>query len=224
MTTTTSQPPAPPPPLADSAHALRAATRSLRTDDGLVLFNWLYLAAIESFEEPSPAAGALAARLTRRYLDALAADDTGAALPACWRPLLRSRRHPSVRGVQFALSGVHAMAAHDLPLALLETCRLDGLEPPAIERDYARIGELLAGVEERVREELTTGPEALVVTEPLAHLVGAWSLDRALRGAWAAFRALWELRAAPSLAAELAERLDADAGTTARCLLTPLPR
>ncbi len=78
-------------------------------------------------------------------------------------------------------------------------------------------------MEERVREELMPGPDVLEVADPLTHLVGSWTLRAARDGAWAAFRALWELRSLPEVVEGFAERLDAAVGLAGRCLLTPLP-
>jgi hypothetical protein len=67
------------------------------------------------------------------------------------------------------------------------------------------------------------GPDLLQVVDPLTHLVGCWSLERARDGAWSAARALWALRELPALADEFAQRLDAAVGVVGRMLLTPLP-
>ncbi|BFO19836.1 hypothetical protein SHKM778_62240 [Streptomyces sp. KM77-8] len=85
------------------------------------------------------------------------------------------------------------------------------------------MGELLLSLEERIREELTPGPELLRITDPLTHLLGAWSLDRARDAAWTAARALWALRGLPDIAGEFTERMDAAVGFAGRILLTPLP-
>lgn len=65
------------------------------------------------------------------------------------------------------------------------------------------------------------GPDLLQIADPLTHLVGSWSLERAREGAWSAARLLWRLRDLPELAGEFTERLDAGVGLVGRCLLTP---
>ena len=35
------------------------------------------------------------------------------------------------------------------------------------------------------------GPDLLEIADPLTHLLGSWSLDRARDGAWSAARLLW---------------------------------
>ena len=199
--------------------------------DGVAVFNRVYLSVTRELARrladglfrDREAAGELGARFAGRYLEAVRASEEGGRVPACWRPLFQLRRHPSVRPLQFAMSGINAHIGHDLPLALADTCRARGSEPDRMRSDFERIGELLTGLEERLREELMPGPDLLDVADPLTHLIGSWSLEQARQGAWAAFRALWGLRELPDLAGEFAERLDATVGMAGRCLLTPLP-
>ncbi len=81
---------------------------------------------------------------------------------------------------------------------------------------------VLVSLEERIREDLMPGPDLLQIADPLTHLLGAWSLDRARDAAWSAARAVWALRELPDLAGEFVERLDTGVGLVGRCLLTPL--
>ncbi|WP_302622620.1 DUF5995 family protein [Streptomyces sp. WMMB 714] len=203
----------------------------LPAGDGVAVFNRVYLSVTRElqrrlatgwFTDPA-GAEELGARFAGRYLDAVEASRRGSRTPSCWRPLFHFRRHPSVHALQFATAGINAHIGHDLPLALLETCEARGCEPDALESDFERIGDLLTGLEERIREELMPGPDLLDVADPLTHLVGSWSLEMARSGAWAAFRALWGLRGLPELAADFAQRLDESVGMAGRCLLTPLP-
>lgn len=212
------------------AARMREIGAGLPPHDGVAVFNRVYLSVTEERErrpagghfESRSASGDLGTRFAARYTDAVDADAAGDGTPACWRPLFRLRRHPSVHPLQFALAGINAHTGHDLPLALVDTCRARGAGPEELEADFERIGELLTGLEERIREELMPGPDLLDVADPLTHLVGSWSLERARGGAWAAFRALWELRAAGELLEEMARGLDATVGLAGRCLLTPL--
>lgn len=209
---------------------MRALGAELPPGDGVAVFNRVYLSVTEELErrlcgghfEDRAATGELGARFATRYLAAVEAAASGRTVPAAWRPFFQLRRHPGVRPLQFALAGINAHIGHDLPLALVETCRGRRARPEELEADFERIGELLTGLEERIREDLMPGPDLLDVADPLTHLVGSWSLDRARRGAWATFRALWGLRAFEALAEEVAEGLDATVGMAGRYLLTPL--
>ncbi|MEV7523022.1 DUF5995 family protein [Streptomyces sp. NPDC091371] len=204
---------------------MRALDERLPAQDGVAVFNRVYLTVTQTLYErishggfPAPRqAAALSARFAERYLAAVEADRP----PACWRPLLQYRRHPGVRPLQHALAGINAHIGHDLALAVVSTCRALDCEPRALEADFDRVGDTLVALEEQIREDLMPGPDLLEIADPLTHLLGSWSLDRARSGAWAAARLLWTLRRSPELAEEFTESLDAGVGLVGRCLLTP---
>ncbi|WP_406836444.1 DUF5995 family protein [Streptomyces sp. AHU1] len=206
---------------------MRALDARLPERDGLAVFNRVYLAVTEEFGRlldagafpDRRAATTLDVRFAERYLTVA---EEGRA-PACWRPLLRFRRHPGVRPLQFALSGINAHIGHDLAFAVVDSCRSLGCEPADLEDEFDRVGDLLTALEERIREELMPGPDLLQIADPLTHLLGSWSLERAREATWAAARALWALRGLPGLAEEFGDRLDAAVGLAGRMLLTPLP-
>ncbi|MET9140746.1 DUF5995 family protein [Streptomyces parvulus] len=210
---------------------MRALDAALPHRDGVAVFNRVYLAVTEAvdrhiedgrFADPR-AAIALDVRFAERFLDAVDAADRDRRPPACWRPVFQFRRHPGVRPLQFALAGINAHIGHDLALAVVDTCRTLGCEPSDLEDEFDRVGDLLVSLEERVRDELMPGPDLLQIADPLTHLLGSWSLDRAREATWTAARALWALRRLPDVAGEFTERLDAAVGFAGRMLLTPLP-
>ncbi|TFV31721.1 hypothetical protein E4K10_07775 [Streptomyces sp. T1317-0309] len=206
---------------------MRALDESWPEHDGVAVFNRVYLAVTEEVDRrldagdfpDARAASTLDVRFTERYLSVA---EEGPR-PACWRPLFQFRRHPGVRPVQFALAGINAHIGHDLALALVDACHTLGCEPGDLEDEFDRVGVVLLSLEERIREDLMPGPDLLQVADPLTHLLGAWSLERAREAAWSAGRALWALRELPDLADEFAGRLDAAVGFAGRILLTPLP-
>lgn len=210
---------------------MRALDATLPAGDGVAVFNRVYLTVTEAvdhridsglFDDPLTAV-TLDVRFAERYLTAVECAADERRPPACWRPLFQFRRHPGVRPLQFALAGINAHIGHDLALAVVDTCRTLGCEPGEVEDEFDRVGDLLVSLEERIREDLMPGPDLLQVADPLTHLLGAWSLERARDATWTAARALWALRELPDVAAEFTERLDAAVGFAGRMLLTPLP-
>jgi hypothetical protein len=206
---------------------MRALDADLPERDGIAVFNRVYLAVTEEvarrldaghFANPE-AAATLDVRFAQRYLRVA---EQGCP-PACWRPLFQFRRHPGVRPLQFALAGINAHIGHDLALAVVDACRTLGCEPADLEDEFDRVGDLLVSLEERIREDLMPGPDLLQIADPLTHLLGSWSLERARDATWSAARALWALRGLPDLAEEFGHRLDAAVGLAGRMLLTPLP-
>jgi hypothetical protein len=210
---------------------MRGLAAALPPDDGVAVFNGVYLAVTEEiarrlaageFAEPRTAA-ALAVRFARRYLDAVDGGPGARHAPDCWRVLLRRRHQRALHPLQFALAGINAHVGHDLPLAVVGTGRALGCGLPSLRGDFDRVGEVLALVETRVREQLMPGPDALEAAEPLTHLAGAWSLARAREGAWATARLLWLLRRHGDAAGECVELLDATVALAGRLLLARLP-
>ncbi|MFF5552897.1 DUF5995 family protein [Streptomyces olivaceoviridis] len=209
---------------------MRALDAALPPRDGVAVFNRVYLAVTEEVDRrldagefPDPgAATALDVRFAERYLAAVDAVAADRRPPACWRPLFQFRRHPGVRPLQFALAGINAHIGHDLALAVVDACHTLGCEPADLEDEFDRVGDLLVSLEERIREDLMPGPDLFQIADPLTHLLGSWSLERAREATWAAARALWVLRHCADVAEEFTERLDAAVGFAGRMLLTPL--
>ncbi|WP_309094806.1 DUF5995 family protein [Streptomyces sp.] len=223
-------PPAVDTPVDGVVRRMRALDAALHPRDGVAVFNRVYLAVTETvdryvdtgwFADPY-AAITLDVRFARRYLDAVDAAARDRRAPACWRPLFQFRRHPGVRPLQFALAGINAHIGHDLALAVVDTCRTLDCAPAELEDEFDTVGDLLVSLEERIREDLMPGPDLLQIADPLTHLLGSWSLERARDAAWTAARALWALRGLPDLAGEFTERLDTAVGLAGRMLLTPL--
>ncbi|MCW7941101.1 hypothetical protein AAW14_03385 [Streptomyces hygroscopicus] len=206
---------------------MRALRATWPEQDGVAVFNRVYLTVTEEVDRrldtgcfaDAQAAITLDVRFAERYLRVA----EGGPVPACWRPLFQFRRHPGVRPLQFALAGINAHIGHDLALAVVDACRTLGCEPADLEDEFDRVGDILVSLEERIRDDLMPGPDLLEVADPLTHLFGAWSLERAREAAWSAARALWALRELPDLAEEFGRRLDAAVGFASRMLLTPLP-
>lgn len=197
---------------------MRTVHSAWPADDGVAVFHRACLSVLES---TGWAVSTLGVLLAERYLSAIETATNGGRAPACWRPLIHYRRHPDVRPQQFALAGIHAHTGHDLPLAVVDTCHTVGCEPPDLEGEFDRVGEMLTLLEERIREEVAPGPELLEITDPLTHLLGCWNMERAREAAWSSARVLWGLRDVPALTEEFRERMDEGAGLAARCMLTP---
>ena len=218
-------------PLDAVVSRMRALEEDLPDRDGVAVFNRVYLAVTEAVDRcvdsgrfpDARAAITLDVRFAERYLTAVDAAARERRPPACWRPLFQFRRHPGVRPLQFALAGINAHIGHDLALAVVDTCRSLDCEPADVEDEFDRVGDLLVSLEERIREDLMPGPDLLQIADPLTHLLGAWSLERAREATWTAARALWALRGLPDVAEEFTGRLDTAVGFAGRMLLTPLP-
>ena len=209
---------------------MRALGATWPERDGVAVFNRVYLAVTEEVDRrldagqftDARAAITLDVRFAERYLAVVEAVADERRPPACWRPLFQLRRHPGVRPLQFALAGINAHIGHDLALAVVDTCRTLGCEPAELEDEFDRVGDLLVSLEERIREDLMPGPDLLQIADPLTHLLGSWSLERARDAAWSAARALWALRRTPRRGRGVRRAAGHGVGLVGRCLLTPL--
>jgi hypothetical protein len=203
---------------------MAALAAALPPHDGVAVFNGVYLSVTRELDHRWPGRrGGLAAELGGRFAARYLAAVTGPGHPpACWRPLLELRGRAGIHAVQFALAGINAHVGHDLALSVVDTAAALGLEPPALEADFDRVGVVLDQIEERIREQLMPGPDLLERADPLTHLVGCWSLNRARDAAWCAARLLWTLRPHPEAYADCATALDTTVGVLGRALLTPL--
>ncbi|MEE6297197.1 DUF5995 family protein [Georgenia wangjunii] len=232
LTRTRRRPPPPSQPATVDAviERMRAYGAGLDPDDGVAAFNRMYLRVTELVKERiDEGYFTLPGFLTRldivfacRYLDVLDAP----APDKAWEPLLELRAHPGREPIQFALAGMNAHINHDLPVALVETCRQLALNPrsPGVRADYLRVTQVLADVHEEVRRSFLSGV-ALDVDRhlaPVANLVGTWSIARAREAAWTNAQVLWEIEGVEPLHSEFEETLARTVGMAGRYLLTPV--
>ncbi len=210
---------------------MRAVHAELGPDDGVRAFSQMYLTVTELvrdrvttsyFSNPQFMAR-LDIRFAGLYLEAV----RSATPTEAWAPLLELRRTPGRLPIQFALAGMNAHINHDLPLAVVATCRELRLKPesPGVLADYLRVNELLATVQEQVRQSFLDGillqvDEAHVA--PVANLVGAWSINRARDAAWTNANVLWQLDGVEPLRSDYAATLSRSVGLAGRLLLTPV--
>lgn len=215
---------------------LREIDRGLPGDDGVAVFNRVYLtvterilARLEAAPVPDPVwsdpamIADLDVRFALLWLAAYDDDVAGRRTSRCWAPLFESRRGGRRWPIQYALAGMNAHIEHDLPLAVVATCSARGLEPDRIHRDYEAVNTVLAEVEREIRRAFMTevGQVADDLRPPVLHLVSAWSIDKARDLAWVTAETLWTLRTVPFLRDRFLDGLDQTVGMGSRTLLAP---
>ena len=204
---------------------LRAIEASAKPSDGVVCFARLYCNVTE-LVAADVGAGTFVAPTFLERLDIVFADlffgvvANPARVPSAWAPLFAARSLRGIAPLQFALAGMNAHIEHDLPLAVLDAARALGRDPESYDTDFHRVNDLLAQVEAQVRQELL--PDPTQAAEPLLHVLGVWSIDRARDAAWASVLALRGLRALPPAYQAYGAALDASVGMVSRALLTPV--
>lgn len=233
--------PMPPAPTAVAAVIARmeAILQPLSGSDGVACFTRLYLDVTEGVQAQlgaltfadSPFVADLDVRFANLYFDAVdeASKPSGGSVPRAWAPLFESRSLRGVAPLQFAIAGMNAHINHDLPLALVASCRHAGVAPREASpqhADYLQINAVLATVESRVKEQYLRGwlhrlDRVLHRVHRVDDIVAMWNVTRARDAAWTNAEALWKLQDDPQLTSRYVATLDRSVGLAGRALLTP---
>ena len=211
---------------------LRSIDDELSPDDGAAVFNHMYLTVTEQV-----AAGLAGAQVFRNpvFMEQFdvtfaglwleAHDSSADAVPKAWAPLFEQRHNPSLLPIQFALAGMNSHIAHDLPVAVVRTCRELNSSPndPGLREDYEAVNGLLAACEPEVRRSFLTQAEQALDNEvgPVVHLISSWDIGKARDVAWVNVEALWAIRNVALLADRYEAALAGTVGMISRSLLTP---
>jgi hypothetical protein len=213
---------------------MESVAAELPVTDGVSRFNHLYLEVTRSVDGAAQTAlfedaaflSALDVGFAGLYFAALAASQAGTALPRCWAPLFAARGDAHIAPIQFALAGMNAHINHDLPLALVSTCRAAGValaDDSPQHRDFLKVNDLLATVEAQVKAEYLTGllGVAAEVLGRIDDVAAMWSITEARNAAWTNAGLLWAVRDSHDLTAAFEDVLDGTIGFAGRGLLIP---
>lgn len=211
---------------------LRQIDGELPVEDGVAVFNRVYLEVTEHvgglLGGPSPFTDSemlaeLDVRFAALWLHAYDAERSGRPVPSAWRPLFEARRGSQLP-VQFALAGMNAHIEHDLPLAVVRTCRSRGVTPDEVHRDYDAVNDVLAAVESRIRRSFLSevGREVDDSVGGVVHLVSAWNIEKARDLSWVTTETVWALRDTRLLLGRFLNALGHTVGMGSRTLLTPV--
>jgi hypothetical protein len=214
---------------------LREIDDALPAGDGVAVFNRMYLTVTErigailadpgtdpgTFHDPVTMAD-LDVRFAKLWLAAYDADVAGRRVPVAWRPLFEARAGGRLP-VQYAIAGMNSHIEHDLPIAVVGTCRALGLEPDDVQRDYESVNRVLAQVESDIRRSFLDDVGRTLDDRlgPVVHLMSAWKIDKARDVAWVTAETLWALRHTRVLGPRYVAGLAHTVGMTSRALLTP---
>jgi hypothetical protein len=214
---------------------LREIDAELPPDDGVAVFNRIYLSVTEQLAALLAGGGAfvddafmtdLDLRFARLWLLTYDARKAGQPVPRPWRPSFESRQRRGIHPVQHALAGMNAHIEHDLPLAVVATCAARGvsLRRRSVRDDYLAVNDVLASVEAEVRRSFLDelGQAVDEHLAPVAHLVSAWNIETAREVAWTSAETLWSLRRTTLLRGRVLEALARTVGMGSRVLLTPV--
>ena len=174
-------------------------------DDGLKWFNWLYFRVTQAVEAKislgafTDAAwlAALDVQFASLYFNALKDALTGSPCPGSWAALFAVRDQSSIARIQFALAGMNAHINHDLPMAIIATCRATGTTPqhgtPQY-RDYTGLNATLDSLIDTAKKALHVRllGDPLPPVSQLEDTIAAWNLSAAREKSWITAESLWQ--------------------------------
>ena len=214
---------------------LREIDAELPSGDGVAVFNRMYLTVTEriaaiiarpgtdttTFRHP-PTMAELDVRFAGLWLAAYDAAAARRTVPPAWRPLFDARGGGRLP-VQYAVAGMNSHIEHDLPIAVVDTCRAHDLEPRDLHADYEAVNDVLAQVESPVRRSFldAAGRQVDDRLGPVVHLISTWNIDKARDVSWVTVETLWALRRTGFLRDLFLDGLGDTVGMTTRALLTP---
>ena len=148
------------------------------------------------------------------------------AMPRSWTLLFARRTDRDLAPIQFALAGMNAHINHDLPQAVVTTCRDLATAPDegSHEADYDKVNVVLGELGETIRQSFETG----IILEldrqfaGLENVVSNFSITAAREVAWANGLTLWHLSGEEALADLFLEGLDRTVAFAGRGLLLPV--
>jgi hypothetical protein len=214
---------------------LREIDASLPAEDGVAVFNRMYLTVTERIAgiiaDPPPdrtwfrdaeTMAELDVGFANHWLAAYDQDAAGRSVTPAWRPLFELRGAGRLP-VQYAVAGMNTHIEHDLPIAVADVCRARGLAPDDVHADYETVNEILAEVESSIRRSFldAVGRRVDDRVGPVVHLISTWNIDKARDIAWVTAQTIWALRGTSFLRDRFLDGLCHTVGMTSRALLIP---
>ena len=215
---------------------LREIDATLPAEDGVAVFNRMYLAVTERIAgiiaDPPPdrtwfrdvdTMAELDVGFANHWLAAYDEDAAGRTVAAAGRPLFELRGAGRLP-VQYAVAGMNTHIEHDLPIAVVDTCRARGLELDHLHADYETVNRILAEVESSIRRSFLDAGGRSVDDRvgPVVHVISTWNIDKARDVAWVTAQTIWALRRTGFLRDGFLDCLGRTVGMTSRALLVPV--
>jgi hypothetical protein len=222
--------------VADVVQIFETIQAACADGDGLKWFNGLYLQVTQAVQKRVGSAGfadpdwmaALDVEFAGFYFAAIASSLEGRPTPGCWQAIFSQRDLTAIARIQFALAGMNAHINHDLPQAVVATCRGTGISPQhgtAQYNDFTALNTTLDSLIETAKVELNVRllGDALPPVTHLEDTLAAWSVSAAREAAWNNAELLWHLADAPPISSAFLGTLDGLTALASKTLLVPAP-
>jgi hypothetical protein len=209
-----------------------AIDSTLPRSDGVAIYNRMYRAVTDLVGEAvagySFVGGDFIERLdvhfANLYFVAYENDLRGRPVPAAWAPLFELRQKPDTHAVQFALAGISAHIANDLPLALVSTFQELAVAPEdgtPEHSDFCETNRVIEDAADLIKGWFTSGLLA-TIDEACGRLddgLAMFGIHTARAAAWEASELLHGLTDNPRLDRMFRAGLGRTAGLAARGIL-----
>ena len=204
----------------------------LPAEDGVATFNRMYQqvtrlvdAAIDANRfGAGPFLGRLDVHFANLFFDAYEADLAGRPVPDAWAPLFDNRARPRTHPIQFALAGMNAHICHDLPSAVVLTCRELGVDPvddSPEHVDFSTTNSVLEEAADEIKGWFSNGIVARLdeIGGRVDDGFAMFGIHVARAGAWQVAQMLWDLADNPRLDAMFRGNLGRGVGLASRGIL-----
>ncbi len=196
----------------DVLERMEAINAALPPEDGVATFNRMYTqttvfvrAAIETNTfGAGPFLERLDVHFANLFFEAYRADVAGEPVPTAWAPLFAARTKPRTHPIQFALAGMNAHICHDLPSAVITTCREAGIAPiddSPEHIDFCTTNGVLEQAKDDIKGWFTSGIVATVdkAGGRLDDGLAMFAIHTARAAAWQVSQLEWSLADNPRL-------------------------
>ena len=204
----------------DVLERMQTIRAALPPEDGVATFNRMYTQTTmfvrTAIENRQFGAGVFLERLdvhfANLFFEAYRADAVGDPVPTAWAPLFTSRVKPRTHPIQFALAGMNAHICHDLPSAVVTTCRELGIAPiddGPEHIDFSTTNHVLEQAKDDIKGWFTSGIVATIdeVGGRLDDGLAMFAIHTARAAAWQVSQLEWGLADNPRLDAMFRENL-----------------
>jgi Family of unknown function (DUF5995) len=224
----------PPQSIADVLATMKTIDSTCSKGDGLKWFNWLYLQVTRQVENRVAAGGfadpgwltKLDIQFATLYFSALNGYLNGSLCPGCWSAMFDVRDQTAIARIQFALAGMNSHINHDLPLAIIATCKITNIAPahatPQYD-DYTSLNPTMDALIEEAEKTLDVRllGDDLPSVSRIGDTIAAWDLATAREGAWNTAQNLWN--ESPLVADAHMTTIDGLTTVISKALLVPAP-
>jgi hypothetical protein len=190
----------------DVAERMAAIDATLPHEDGVAYFNRMYWQVTQLVDKAMDAKSFVAGEFLGRldvhfanlFFTAYAADLEGREISPAWAPLFEARGRRHTEPIQFALAGMNAHISHDLPHAVVDTCRELAVEPmddSPEHTDFTQTNDVLAAAQEEIKDWFSTGIVATVdrIGGRVDDGFATFAIHLARAAAWQTSELLWGL-------------------------------